>query len=79
MSTTIRVSDDTRDRLARLAEAVGRPMTEVVDEAVEALERSRFFDELNSGFARLAADEADWAAVQAERSSEQESLADTSR
>ncbi|MEA2314317.1 MAG: hypothetical protein QOI03_1009, partial [Solirubrobacteraceae bacterium] len=30
MSTTIRVSEKTRDRFARLADATGRPMTQLL-------------------------------------------------
>jgi predicted transcriptional regulator len=45
MSTTIRVSEQTRDRFARLAAATGRPMTQLLDEAADALERRVFFDQ----------------------------------
>ncbi len=37
MSTTIRVSERTRDRFAKLADATGRPMTQLLDEAADAL------------------------------------------
>ena len=63
MSTTIRVSERSRDRLAALSRATGRPMTEVVEDAVDALERRVFFDELNAGFAALRADDDEWSAV----------------
>jgi len=43
MSTTIRVSESTRDRFARLADSTGRPMTQLLDEAADALERRLFF------------------------------------
>ena len=46
MSTTIRVNKQTRDRFARLADATGRPMSQLVDEAAEALERRLFFEKL---------------------------------
>ena len=78
MSTTIRVSDRTRARLAALAKALGRPMTEVVDDAVGALERRVFFDRLNARFRELRADVDAWAEVEAERSVEERSLADAS-
>jgi predicted transcriptional regulator len=35
MSTTIRVSEKTRDRFAPLAEATDRPMTQLLDEAAD--------------------------------------------
>ena len=56
MSTTIRVNEQTRDRFARLADATGRPMSQLVDEAAEALERRLFFEKLSSGFETLRAD-----------------------
>ena len=78
MSTTIRVSEDTRDRLAALARACGRPMTEVVDEAVDALERRAFFDALNARYRELRADPDQWAEIEAERSVEEHTLRDSS-
>jgi predicted transcriptional regulator len=67
MSTTIRVSEATRDRFARLADATGRPMTQLLDEAADALERRVFFDQLGSRYEALRADESTWAAIEAER------------
>ena len=78
MSTTIRVRDETRDRLAKLAKATGRPMTDVLDDAVDALERRRFFDELNARYRELRADPAAWAAVEAERQLEEGTIRDAS-
>ena len=54
VSTTIRVSQGTRDRFAKLADATGRPMTQLVDEAVDALERRVFFDQLTVGYERAS-------------------------
>jgi len=48
MSTTIRVSELTRDRFARLAKTTGRPMTQLLDEAADALERRIFLDQFNA-------------------------------
>lgn len=67
MSTTIRVSRDTRARLAKLAEQAGTPMTAIVDQAVDRLERHRFFEELNRQVAALRADPVAWAEYEAER------------
>ena len=78
MSTTIRVPNRTRDRLAALAAATGRPMTAVVDDALDALERRVFFDALNARYAELRADEAAWAAIEAERVTEEGALRDQS-
>lgn len=77
MSTTIRVPNRTRDRLAALAAATGRPMTVVVDDALDALERRVFFESLNNRYAELRADDAAWEAVEAERAAEEGALRDT--
>ncbi len=79
MSTTIRVSERTRDRLARLSRLTGRPMTQLLDEAADALERRIFFDELDVRFGALRADRAAWAAIEAERASESAALRDHSQ
>ncbi|MEJ7765062.1 MAG: hypothetical protein WKF86_06165 [Acidimicrobiales bacterium] len=79
MSTTIRVSRTTRDRIAALADTSGRPMNAVVEDALDALERRRFFAAFNSRYRELREDEKDWNDVQAERATEAGSLGDTSR
>lgn len=42
-------------------------MIAVVDDAVGALERERFFEDLNRGYERLRADDDAWVAVVEER------------
>lgn len=79
MSTTIRVSERTRDRFASLARATGRPMTELLEEAADALERRLFFDQLATRYAELRRDRDAWAEIEAERSAESASLADRSK
>jgi predicted transcriptional regulator len=78
MSTTIRVSEPTRDRFARLAQATGRPMSQLVDEAVDALERRVFFDQLSARYDVLRADPDAWSEIQAERNVESGALRDRS-
>ncbi len=78
MSTTIRVSEATRDRLAAIASSTGQPMTKVVDEAVDALERRRFFTDLDARYEQLRNDAAGWADVERERALEEGSLGDAS-
>ncbi len=79
MSTTIRVNEKTRDRFAALARATGRPMTELLDEAADALERRLFFDQLATRYAELRGDRDAWAEVEAERVGESPTLRDHSR
>ncbi|HSF84562.1 MAG TPA: hypothetical protein VLG28_02745 [Acidimicrobiia bacterium] len=78
MSTTIRVSEETRDRLASLANATGRPMTRVLDEAVDALERKMFFDAFNRRYQELRDDPVAWSEIEQERRVEEGVLGDRS-
>lgn len=78
MSTTIRVSEETRDRLAEIASSTGQPMTRVLDDAVEALERAVFFDRLNTRYAELNEDPAARSEIAAERRAEEGSVRDAS-
>jgi predicted DNA-binding protein len=74
--STIRVTDETHRRIAALSKQTGHPMTEVVDEAVEALERKVFFSELDARFLALRADPDAWREIEAERSQEESALSD---
>jgi predicted transcriptional regulator len=78
MSTTIRVSEETRDRFAKLADATGRPMTQLVDEAADALERRVFFDRFAARYEELRADPAAWGQIEAERAIEGGAVRDSS-
>jgi hypothetical protein len=78
MSTTIRVSEQTRDRFASLARTTGRSMTELVDEAADALERRVFFDRLAARYDVLRGDPAAWSEIEAERTGESGALHDGS-
>jgi len=78
MSTTIRVSEQTRDRFAKLADATGRPMTQLLEEAVDALERRLFFDQLSARYEALRADPQAWDEIKAERALEAGAVGDLS-
>lgn len=78
MSTTIRVSEQTRDRFAQLSTQTGKSMTELVDQAADALERHVFFEQLNAGYRTLRADDTAWAEVEREREVENLALRDRS-
>ena len=78
MSTTIRVSEQTRDRFAKLADATGRPMTQLLDEAAHALERRLFFDQLSARYEALRADPQAWDEITAERALEAGAVGDRS-
>ena len=75
---TLRVSKPTHDRFARLAQATGRPMSQLVDEAAEALERRVFFDQLSFGYETLRANPGAWSEIELERRAESGTLRDHS-
>jgi predicted transcriptional regulator len=79
VSTTIRVSEATRQRVADLAAATGRQMQTVVDDAVAAYERTVFWDAFESGYDGLTRDPDQWASVAAERAAEEQALGDEGR
>jgi predicted DNA-binding protein len=79
MSTTIRVSEATRDRFATLARQTGRPMTQLLDEAADALERDLFFNGLERRYEQLRRDDAAWSEIEDERRFEAATLRDASR
>ena len=74
----MRVSEATRQRFARLADTTGRPMTQLVDEAVDALERRLFFDLLSARYDELRRDTEAWTEIEKERETESPVLGDRS-
>ena len=54
-------------------------MTELLEEAADALERRLFFDQLAARYSELREDPQAWAEIETERSTEDASLADRSR
>lgn len=76
MSTTIRVSEDSRQLAADLARRTGVPMQSVVATALAAYDQALFWQALDEGYARLADDPDAWAAVEAERAGEAPALRD---
>jgi hypothetical protein len=75
-TTTIRVSEKTRDILHKLAREVGVPMADVVERAIEQFRRQHILEAANAQYAALRADPAAWAEVQAERGAWDSTLAD---
>jgi predicted transcriptional regulator len=73
---TIRISDAAHGTLRELSRAEGRPMLALLDEAVEALRRQRFLEQVNAAYAVLRADPRVWDKVQAERRDWDATLAD---
>ncbi|MBN9608532.1 MAG: hypothetical protein BGO26_19140 [Actinobacteria bacterium 69-20] len=72
----MRVSEETHERLVTLADATGRRIQTIVEDAVVAYEADVFWTAFDSGYQRLADDPEQWAEVQAERAGEAPALAD---
>lgn len=73
---TIRISDAARDALRGLARAEGKSMLALVDEAVEALRRQRFLEQVNAAYAVLREDRAAWSDIERERGAWDTALTD---
>jgi hypothetical protein len=54
-------------------------MTQLLDEAVDALERRLFFDQFNTRFGELQRDATVWAEIEAERALEHGAAGDQGR
>ena len=65
---TTRISASAHGILREMSKAEGRPMLALLDEAVEALRRQKFLEQLNAAYATLRADPGAWGAVEDERS-----------
>ena len=78
MSMTIRVSEGTRDRFSKLASETGLPMTQLLDEALDALERRLFFDQPDACYGELRSDPDAWTEIESERWIEDGALGDGS-
>lgn len=65
-STTVRVDPGLHATLRKLAEAEGRPIGRVIEEAVTKYEKDKFWREMHEGFARLRADPLAWKEYQDE-------------
>ena len=73
---TIRISDSAHGTLRELSKAEGKAMLALLDEAVEALRRQRFLEQVNAAYATLRADRRAWDAIEGERRDWDVTLAD---
>ena len=65
--TTVHIRRETHAKLRAMAAEMGRPMCEVLEEAVEARRRQVLWEQLNAGYAALRADPVAWAEELEER------------
>lgn len=75
-TTTIRVSEQTHQKLAKLARDIGTPMSDLVEQALELFRRQRILEQINADYAALRADPEAWAEELAERAAWEVTLAD---
>ena len=68
------VSQRTQEQLARLSQTTGRPISQLVEEAVDALERKVFFDQLTARYDEVRADPAVCQEIEAARAEESQTL-----
>ena len=73
---TTRISATAHGILRELSKAEGKPMLALLDEAVEALRRLRFLEQVNAAYATLRADPRTWEAIEGERRAWDVTLAD---
>jgi hypothetical protein len=75
-SQTIRISKKTHQTLRQLADEAGTSMTAILDEAVRELQRKKYWEEYNAGYAALRSDPEKWADYQKEIEAWDVTLAD---
>ena len=64
---TTRISASAHGILREMSRAEGKPMLALLDEAVEALRRHRFLEQVNAAYATLRADSRAWEVIESER------------
>ena len=64
---TTRISTSAHGTLREMSRVEGKPMLALLDEAVEALRRQRFLEQVNTAYATLRADPRTWETTLAER------------
>ena len=75
-TTTIRVSGKTRETLRALAHESGKPMQDVLDDAIELYRRQRIVEQANAVYAELRADPQAWQEELEERTAWEATLSD---
>jgi len=67
MSQTVRIRPETHAKLKSIAKEVGKPLSEVLEDAVEVLRRQRILEATDEAYAAMKKDPKAWKAEQAER------------
>jgi predicted transcriptional regulator len=74
--TTVRITEETREKLRDLARESNEPMQNVLTKAVDAYRRRVFLEKANVEFAQMREDPASWATELAERQTWDATLSD---
>lgn len=75
-SAQARITESSRDRLARLSRQTGKSQQEVIDAALQGYERDLFLDQINDGYAALRDNPEAWKQHLQEREEWDETLLD---
>lgn len=76
MSSAVRISPESHERLRQIAENEGLSLTEALDRAIEAYRRDRMLSDVNQAYSALKRDPAKWSREEAERGEMEGSLSD---
>ncbi len=75
-TTTVRVTQETREALQRLARESNEPMQSVLSKAVEEYKRRWILEQTNRAYAALRSKPEQWAEEEEERHAWEQTLAD---
>lgn len=76
MAANIRIRSEAYHKARELAALEGKPMTEVLSEAIDDLYRKRFIERANQAYARLRAQSKSWSQELKKRSDWEATLTD---
>ncbi len=76
MSSAVRISPDSHERLRQIAEDEGVTLTEALDRAIEAYRRQRMLRDVNQAYTALRQDPKKWSEEEADRAAMEGSVSD---
>lgn len=76
MSSAVRISPESHEKLRQIAEDEGVTLTEALDRAIEAYRRDRMLRDVNQAYSALRHDPKKWSEEEADRAALEGSLSD---
>lgn len=67
-SVMVRISENSRNILRKLADREGQSMQTILDKSIEYYRRQKFLEEINAAYATLRQDSKAWKTIEQERS-----------